>query len=730
VHVTASVLLMRGHIIKNFREKVLAVKEQISEKEFFTSPSATTYFTNLVEAVCEIYNCKLKMHLAYSDNGKIAWASDRQEIFLNINNEFFHKGKDRVEKLVALKGIALHECGHVLFTDYHLLKSSIKVLSEQKKLFPAPKCPEYETFMTDFVCRSDKEMKDWLDIYHKLSNTIEDGFIEKMVMYCVPGEKRCLELVRSLQYEGFESIKVQKSKGYEQSAILFNAILSLAKFNSIKMDADDKEMDAIKELMKLADTIKDATETKKAYNRQLLINTIFCKLYAFFKEEEEKEQQEQKESSENEEKSENGSSDDENSSTEGSSSGENSPSDDNSSDEISSDNSSSTPENNNSSEDEGNSSDNSKSSLEQMRDNCPDMPREDIDTGCGSVLNDMNASQDAQDLPTMAKPDDISSDENNFSEESYVCSQIENDIAEEKVMEVAEEELKKELEEEANNFKPNMFNNNASITVKREYPSKKSYEIYDNDMEEIGFLAKKTVSEIKNKIKDRQQGGKLNGLYMGRYLDQHSLGRFDMRMLCKNDLPEDIPNMSICVFIDCSGSMNGLNLVKARQMALLLYQFGMQLNIPVMVYGHNCDISSRVTMQSLADFGSVDGNDKYRICDISAHNYNRDGIALRFCSEKLAKRPEETKLMFVISDGLPSAYNSQRDAEADIRGVLMDFTKQGLKYITVGLGNERERIEHLYTQDLSPKVAARFISVDYPEKLPEMIVRTIKEIIK
>ena len=248
-------------------------------------------------------------------------------------------------------------------------------------------------------------------------------------------------------------------------------------------------------------------------------------------------------------------------------------------------------------------------------------------------------------------------------------------------------------------------------------------------MKDISFLVKKMVNEIKNKIKDHQQGGKINGLYQGRYLDQHSLSRFDLRMLCKNDLPEDIPNMAISVLIDASGSMQrDKKYVYARRTALLLYHFGKALNIPVMVYSHNVD--STVLLTDLADFNSVDGNDKYRICDLQPYGCNRDGCALRWCSDVLSKRKEETKIMFVISDGRPSDYNSSQDADNDIKGVLLDYSKKHIKYIAVGLGSDQMEIENLYTQNLSPKVAAKFLKTDNPSELPITIVRTIKELIK
>ena len=216
---------------------------------------------------------------------------------------------------------------------------------------------------------------------------------------------------------------------------------------------------------------------------------------------------------------------------------------------------------------------------------------------------------------------------------------------------------------------------------------------------------------------------------MGRYLDQNSLYRFDQRVLCKNDLPEDIPDMALCILIDSSGSMSGYKEQQARKTALLLYLFGQALHIPVMVYGHNCS-GSVVGMKAYADFGSVDGKDKYRICDLSSSGCNRDGMALRFCSQKLANRPEQNKFLIMISDGLPSAYRDNKEASDDIRDCLMTYSKKNVRYITFGLGNEQQRIQKLYTQDLSPNVAAKFCKTDVPASLPKELVRCIKSLIK
>lgn len=61
-----------------------------------------------------------------------------------------------------------------------------------------------------------------------------------------------------------------------------------------------------------------------------------------------------------------------------------------------------------------------------------------------------------------------------------------------------------------------------------------------------------------------------------------------------------------------------------------------------------------VALYSYAEFDSIDTSDRYRLMDMSARNGNRDGAALRFVAEHLAKRPEKQKLLIIISDGQPA----------------------------------------------------------------------------
>lgn len=745
---------MKGKLISDFRNKILDKKNQITDKEFFLSSQCHAYLQNLAEAICKLYQNKIELRLEWNDGGYVAYATDRYQLILNLNNEYFNKADNRIDKLVINKGITLHECGHMLFTDFHLMHSSVVVFSDKRKLFPEPKCEEYTELLTDMAQWSDKELSEYLEVWKWLEDAMEDGFIEYKILDTIPGEGQCLYALRKVQLSEFESVKVQKAKGLDNPSILFNSILSLAKYDTVKMDKDDAAEPAIAALLDSYDLIRNAVHTEKSYDRMKLINTVFCKLYHFMKEDK-REQERQKEDNQNAQESGEQSMD---ADSEKEQAGNTCSEQQNSSDSTSqqSNESSSEPDAQNAQQDNGQAGqsdsgspkdgeiskdgdipdENVRPDPSSILDNIPKGLDDNIDTGSGSVLNDRNICQKPEEHSrnNNEKIDNIVNDKEPDAQipspqDMRITDSIEEKIAQEMILENSEAALAQQLSQEVQEFDFSYINSNVDINILRNNPSKQAYLIYQNDMKDISFLVKKTINEIRSKIKDHQQGGRINGLYQGRYLDQHSLYRYDCRILCKNDLPEDIPNMAFSILIDASGSMSSNSKLEfARKTALLLYEFGLGLNIPVMVYAH--DTNGTVRLHALADYGSVDGNDKYRICDLSSGGCNRDGMALRFCVDKLSKRPEETKIMFVISDGLPSSYNSKAEAYEDIKNVLMDYSKKNIKFIAFGLGNDQSRIEEIYTQGLSSKVAAKFVRTDTPEALPKQIVKSIKELIK
>ena len=96
----------------------------------------------------------------------------------------------------------------------------------------------------------------------------------------------------------------------------------------------------------------------------------------------------------------------------------------------------------------------------------------------------------------------------------------------------------------------------------------------------------------------------------------------------------------------------------ARATAIILYDFCQALGIPITVYGHST--SRGVDLYSYAEFDAIDRDDRYRMMDISARGSNRDGAALRFVAERLVHRPEDIKLLMLVSEPATAAPRRRR----------------------------------------------------------------------
>jgi cobalamin biosynthesis protein CobT len=235
-------------------------------------------------------------------------------------------------------------------------------------------------------------------------------------------------------------------------------------------------------------------------------------------------------------------------------------------------------------------------------------------------------------------------------------------------------------------------------------------------------ISKLLQRSVTQQLRDRRRGGKLTGLLMGRRLDAHALPRNDGRVFYKNTLPNEIPELAVALLNDESGSMCSCDRATyARAASIILYDFCRALKIPVMVYGHSANTG--VDLYSYAEFDAIDSDDCCRMMDISARNSNRDGAALRFVADRLSKRPEDVKILILISDGQPAAPGYfGTAAEEDLRGVKREYSRKGILFIAAAIGDDKENIERIYGDG--------FLDIADMNKLPAALTNVIKRHIR
>ena len=237
-------------------------------------------------------------------------------------------------------------------------------------------------------------------------------------------------------------------------------------------------------------------------------------------------------------------------------------------------------------------------------------------------------------------------------------------------------------------------------------------------------ISRQLQKSLLQQLKDSRRGGKQTGLLMGRRLDTHTLHRNDGKVFYKNNLPNEIPQLTVGLLLDESGSMCSCDrCTYARAAAIILYDFCQSLEIPVMVYGHSTGYSSAgstVDLYSYAEFDSFDNDDRYRLIDISARGSNRDGAALRYVAERLSRRPEPGKLLILVSDGQPADTGYYGTAaEEDLRGIKHEYQRKGILFVAAAIGDDKENIERIYGDS--------FLDITDLKQLPSKLTAVVKK---
>ena len=101
---------------------------------------------------------------------------------------------------------------------------------------------------------------------------------------------------------------------------------------------------------------------------------------------------------------------------------------------------------------------------------------------------------------------------------------------------------------------------------------------------------------------------------------------------------------------------------------------------------------------------------------------NRDGAAIEVSSSLLARRSEDVKLLFIISDGQPNdgSYKGET-AKKDIQDILTKYRRKGITTFATAIGSDKDKIKAIYGDgylditDLS----------QFPKQLTNMVVKRI-----
>lgn len=736
---------------REFRELVQKEKEKLENEEIFES---AFYRQMLLCVAGEMTGGTLKrVELVKKPEETWAGVCGTDGVRLNLKNVLTASFPTLLLKSDSLFGILGHECGHWNFSDFGLRGKYLEGLrkGEWYRISPEPKTREEEEHL--------KEMEGYFREKHApaltllsetasfVQNMLEDAYVERKMCKRYPGSiRRGILQNRVRRAERIPSLKAQLESGYDPAAILLNLMTQYSLLSTVNnWEGETGELlsllETVKPVIDLAANVESAEIRMAAANRILLViwKVLAEKIRKMEKQQQERQQEKQQEQpSDGKEKQQetqerladgqdglpdgkerqerqDGMSDSQEKQQERQDESSDGKEQKQERQDVPSDGKEKQQERQDKSSDE-------KQKLQEQQDESPDGSADGQENQ--KVLEEMMEKFQGQ-LPeyllerdskdTAGKPKNTVSGKADTSQMEISrlteCEFETGELLMEHIQGLAGENAKKELDKKIRTellreLSETAFDGDHQKVKKvliRETQNRpeamERYQIYEKDVKSIMRRMKPRLLPVLS-----CQGSQMERrLFFGSRLDCQALYDPGGRIFQNMDIVRKV-DTAVALLIDLSDSMHGERIHQARLCALCLYEFCTSADIPVLIYGHHIDGKHRrvqdetVFFHSFAEF-DADRGDRYRIASMETGGCNRDGAALCFVGEKLAKRPEKIRLLFVISDGFPNAtrYNGKK-AEEDMLRIKESLERKRITVLTAAIGFDKEQIQRIYKE--------------------------------
>lgn len=374
-------------------------------------------------------------------------------------------------------------------------------------------------------------------------------------------------------------------------------------------------------------------------------------------------------------------------------------------------------------EDNGSSSGQSKENGEEKEgDNAGEAKGKEQEPNADDSSKKNDASM-SKPTPSGGPPPDV---EDEITEEEYVMS-------DELLAEITKDIESAKRESELIDAKVNDEENLDVLPQSKKYPGvkcvnyivkapgRKSENTYATLVSSIEDAIVSVVNQFKrifrNDAAEREyrNSGKVN-------IKRLSSGRMTTRVFEKKKQPGNKCDMAVIMLVDESGSMRGSKTKVARKAAVMLAEVFGRLNIPIKIVGFTEHQNTVQHYHYLTWRNNI--QERTKLLNITDRLNNFDGYSIRYCSELLNKRPEEHKLMIVISDGWPAAtyYTEHNEGIVDVRNAVQQASKQA-QVLGILIGDE-EPESHLFMY------GKNFLHITDIQALPNLLAQKVKRMVK
>ncbi|MBV1817776.1 VWA domain-containing protein [Anaerosalibacter bizertensis] len=248
---------------------------------------------------------------------------------------------------------------------------------------------------------------------------------------------------------------------------------------------------------------------------------------------------------------------------------------------------------------------------------------------------------------------------------------------------------------------------------------------------DIKKRAKKFNREIIEIMEERKKPLRRN--QKSGIIDTNNLYRFDIfddtDIFIKNAKANEIDTV-FYFLVDGSGSMKENNKWEyaIETMAVLEEALKQIVKIKVVVFNTSWKNTEHIIIKDFDD-NTKNTNliyTSYKNKYIIAGGANKDGANIRIASKELEKRDEKQKILFVLSDGMPSAYQyNGQFAIDDVKNAVKEVRDKNMEVISIMFGSRDFRKE--YYNVYKEMYEKNIISAE-PSEIFEKVIKVLKDI--
>lgn len=702
------------------RREAAAIKPTLTSDDLFQSSEFKNHLSNIISTATGKYKVPVALKLFHDIGDNTTAHTQGDTITQNTGCRLINDFDSIYNRYMSCVGMTLHEVGHILFCDFDSNKKAHKTM-ESGTLYgdePQTTTPEEADALDEMksALATPEYAPIFQTVYHELMNSIidphdEDKMIERFGKFV--SEAICM--TREALKLGIPSVETMMAKNISKLSIIYALVLQFVRFGEIVADDIEKayRLEPVQKLMQMSATLEIARYTDDPKVRANAMNELLLFLWPYIKEEIDKQEQKQKQEQQGDGSQQHGS-------------GNGHPQQSQSGD-PSQNGQQNTQTQNGNSEQGGQPQTPSAQTIQNV---LAQLQQGAQNGGQTQAPQDVKTSKEAKQNTRMAvkggSPQKSGSGNNAANKDASESGQnVLDSVLSAIAQSQAEENVRQDISAKSSEC---IIGTNQSSTHKgrtvQVVPNINVDEadkaLYNTFMQELEGYSRRLRKQMTEALRDLKDGSIAHHRICGNRFEADSAYRVDQRYYANKKMPQDLPDMAISVLVDHSGSMRGERLVASMKASMLLYDFATKLDIPVCVSGHNTT-SSGIRYYTYTDFRKVSDSEKYRLAKMVAGSCNRDGMAIEIAAAQLAKRPEDVKLLIIISDGKPNDSNyGGEEAAKDISSIVKRYHKQGVETIAAAIGTDKDRIREIYGN-------GSFLDIENLDKLPKTLVGLVKK---